>query len=196
LAPGPKLLIGDEPVSALDVSVQAQVVNLLADLKADLGLTLVVIAHDLAVIRHMSDRVAVMYLGQIVETGTADEIFETPRHPYTRALLDAIPEPVPGGRQGRIRLEGDIPSPASPPSGCRFHTRCPHARADCARRVPEAESDGHRVVACHYWREIAAASHATRAPEKLLAGPAARRIDIYRAAVAAAQDNKERETFR
>ena len=132
LASNPRLVIGDEPVSALDVSVQAQVVNLLHDLKSKLDMTLVIIAHDLAVIRHMSDRVAVMYLGQVVESGPTDEIFAHPRHPYTLALLSAIPEPVHGRERTRIALSGETPSPASPPSGCRFHTRCERiARPAC-----------------------------------------------------------------
>ncbi|HSF62849.1 MAG TPA: oligopeptide/dipeptide ABC transporter ATP-binding protein, partial [Paracoccaceae bacterium] len=119
LAMSPKLLIGDEPVSALDVSVQAQIVNLLEDLKADLGLTLVIIAHDLAVIRHMADRVAVMYLGEIVETATSLELYKNPLHPYTKALLSSIPTLEPGKKRERIVLEGDVPSPINPPSGCR-----------------------------------------------------------------------------
>ncbi len=170
-------------------------VNLLEDLKAQLGLTLVIIAHDLAVIRHMSDRVAVMYLGQVVESGPADAIFEAPRHPYTRALLDAIPEPSAVRRTDRVRLQGDIPSPAAPPPGCRFHTRCPHARPDCAERVPRLEEGAHRV-ACHYWREIVAADGAARADPAPLQAGAARRIELYEAATAAHQDTKERETTR
>jgi oligopeptide/dipeptide ABC transporter ATP-binding protein len=195
LASGPKLVVADEPVSALDVSVQAQVVNLLEDLKAQLGLTLVVMAHDLAVIRHMSDRVAVMYLGQVVETGRADSIFEAPRHPYTRALLDAIPEPSPVRRRDRVRLEGDIPSPAAPPSGCRFHTRCPDVRPDCAMLVPRLEDGEHRV-ACHYWREIAATDSPVRAGAAPFEPAAAKRIELYQAATAARQDNTERGTLR
>ncbi len=194
LASGPKLLVGDEPVSALDVSIQAQVVNLLEDLKARLGLTLVVIAHDLAVIRHMSDRVAVMYLGQVVESGSTDAIFEAPRHPYTRALLDAIPEPSPVRRPGRLRLEGDIPSPAAPPSGCRFHTRCPHARPDCATREPHLEG-GEHSVACHYWREIAETDARPLTEAAPVEPGAARRIELYQAAIAAHQDSNERETI-
>ncbi|MGH6947688.1 MAG: ABC transporter ATP-binding protein, partial [Kiloniellales bacterium] len=128
LSSGPTFLVGDEPVSALDVSIQAQIVNLLEDLKARLGLTLVMIAHDLAVIRHVSHRVAVMYLGQLVELAPVDALFETPLHPYSQALLTAIPVPDPSARRERRLLAGDVPSPARPPSGCRFHTRCPHAR--------------------------------------------------------------------
>ncbi len=149
LASGPKLLIGDEPVSALDVSVQAQIVNLLEDLKQELGLTLVVIAHDLAVIRHMSDRIAVMYLGEIVEMTDTESLFTAPRHPYTQALLTAIPVPAPGGKRARAVLDGDIPSPANPPSGCKFHTRCPHATEICRSERPVLEGTLHQV-ACHH----------------------------------------------
>jgi peptide/nickel transport system ATP-binding protein len=155
LAGDPKLIIGDEPVSALDVSIQAQIINLLEDLKDRFGLTLVIVAHDLAVIRHMSDRVAVMYLGEIVELSDTDSLFDNPLHPYTQALLAAIPVPSPTNRQPKALLHGDVPSPAAPPSGCRFHTRCPHARAVCKEQHPALEEapDGRRV-ACHFWREI------------------------------------------
>jgi len=126
----------------------------------------VIIAHDLAVIRHMSDRVAVMYLGQIVELGTADEVFANPRHPYTRALLSAVPEPVYGQTRDRIALKGETPSPANPPAGCRFHTRCPFARPDCATRAPELrEIAGGHSAACHYSEEISAAQAAEVTPE-------------------------------
>jgi peptide/nickel transport system ATP-binding protein len=157
LAGNPKLLIGDEPVSALDVSIQAQIINLLEELKATLGLTLIIVAHDLAVIRHMSDRVAVMYLGEIVETAPTDALFDAPLHPYTQALLAAIPAPTPDARRQTSVLSGDVPSPAAPPPGCRFHTRCPHARDRCRsdRPVSEPAGDG-RTVACHVWREISA----------------------------------------
>jgi len=155
LACGPKLLIGDEPVSALDVSVQAQIVNLLEDLKEEFGLTLIVIAHDLAVIRHMSDRIAVMYLGEVVELADTETLFSTPRHPYTQALLQAIPVPSPGARGARKVLGGDIPSPANPPSGCKFHTRCPYATDLCVseRPVLSAIAPGQQV-ACHHWAKI------------------------------------------
>ena len=150
LASGPKLLIGDEPVSALDVSVQAQIVNLLEDLKQELGLTLVIIAHDLAVIRHMSDRIAVMYLGEVVELATTEALFTAPRHPYTQALLAAIPVPAPSAARKRAVLGGDIPSPANPPSGCKFHTRCPHATDICRSTNPVLAGAGHQV-ACHHY---------------------------------------------
>jgi oligopeptide/dipeptide ABC transporter ATP-binding protein len=186
LASGPKLVIGDEPVSALDVSVQAQVVNLLHELKSSFDLTLVVIAHDLAVIRHMSDRVAVMYLGQVVEIGSADRVFAQARHPYTMVLLSAIPEPVHGRQTRRLPLEGETPSPADPPSGCRFHTRCPFARPDCATRVPELRPAGEgQLAACHYWEEIAAEGHGKPpAPPPPRAPAAARRFALYEAAIA------------
>ena len=154
LAAGPKLIIGDEPVSALDVSVQAQVINLLGDLRRDLGLTLVIIAHDLNVIRHMSDRVGVMYLGRIVELGTAAEVFASPRHPYTQALLSAIPSMDGASRNKAPTVLGEMPSPSDPPSGCRFHTRCPHAQPLCTVESPELKGQGHEV-ACHFWEEIA-----------------------------------------
>jgi len=155
LAGDPKLIVGDEPVSALDVSIQAQIVNLLEDLKERFGLTLVIVAHDLTVIRHMSDRVAVMYLGEIMEVSETDALFDNPLHPYTQALLAAIPIPSPANRKPKALLQGDVPSPAAPPSGCRFHTRCPHARPVCRDQHPALEQapDGRRV-ACHFWREI------------------------------------------
>jgi oligopeptide/dipeptide ABC transporter ATP-binding protein len=156
LASEPRLILGDEPVSALDVSVQAQVVNLLEDLKHQFGLTLVIVAHGLAVIRHMSDRVAVMYLGEIVELAPVDALFETPLHPYTQALIAAVPVSHPALRRPRAVLGGDMPSPSEPPSGCRFHTRCPHARALCREVKPLFETvEAERQVACHFWREIA-----------------------------------------
>ncbi len=156
LASDPRLILGDEPVSALDVSVQAQVVNLLEDLKQQFGLTLLIVAHGLAVIRHMSDRVAVMYLGEIVELAPVNALFETPLHPYTQALMAAVPVSHPDQRQPRPLLAGDMPSPSKPPTGCRFHTRCPHAKALCREHKPLFENVApERQVACHFWREIA-----------------------------------------
>ena len=151
----PKLIVCDEAVSALDVSIQSQIVNLLLELQREMRLALIFIAHDLAVVKHVSDRIAVMYLGEIVETASARAIHDAPRHPYTQALVSAIPVPDPTARRDRIVLEGDVPSPIHPPSGCRFHTRCRHAQDDCRARKPLLASTGDGSVACHHWRRLA-----------------------------------------
>ncbi|KKB10956.1 peptide ABC transporter ATP-binding protein [Devosia geojensis] len=153
----PKLIVCDEPVSALDVSIQAQILNLLADLKDEFGLTLIFISHNLSVVRHVSDRILVLYLGRIVELAAGDEIYEDPKHPYTRALLTAVPIPDPKlARQRNIdALRGEIPSPINQPSGCTFRTRCRYAKPICAEKRPALETIGNaRLVACHRWQEI------------------------------------------
>jgi len=155
LALNPRLIICDEPVSALDVSIQSQVLNLLMDLQSEFRLSYLFIAHNLAVVKHISDRIAVMYLGRIVELGQADEIYFRPRHPYTQALIAAVPEPAPGRKRQKHVLAGDIPSPIHPPPGCPFHTRCPHATDFCRAECPElretaAQGAESHTVACHY----------------------------------------------
>ncbi len=184
LVTGPKLLIGDEPVSALDVSIQAQVINILEDLKDEFGLTLIVIAHDLAVIRHMSDRVAVMYLGKIVEVGPTDALFASPAHPYTEALLAAIPIPAVGARQAHTTVEGDPPNPIGPPSGCRFHTRCPYSNDRCLTEEPALRDIGdRRMAACHFTEGLALKGIEPDAVRR--SASAAKRFEIYGAARAA-----------
>jgi len=150
LAAEPDVIVCDEAVSALDVSVKAQIVNLLQDLQSELGLAMLFISHDLAIVEHMTHRVAVMYLGQIVEVAERRALFGAPRHPYTEALLSAVPVPMPGAQRERIVLQGDVPSPIKPPPGCRFHTRCPYAMDRCRKEVPKLVDDGTgHLAACH-----------------------------------------------
>ena len=155
LALSPKLLVADEPVSALDVSIQSQIINLIAELKARMGLAMLFISHDLSVVRHVSQRIAVMYLGRIVEIGAAGEVFERPAHPYTQALLSAVPRAPGGAVRERILLEGDLPDPTNPPPGCAFHGRCVHAMAVCSQVRPglvaRRVGDGVRETACHLY---------------------------------------------
>jgi oligopeptide transport system ATP-binding protein len=151
LALRPELVVADEPVSALDVSIQAQVLNLLLELKQRFGLTYMIVAHDLSVIRHVSDRIAVMYLGKIVEIAPADVFDSPPMHPYTQALLDAAPLPDPDLNQEIHALPGDVPSPLHPPTGCRFHTRCPEMKEICSKETPELKNIGQdHLCACHF----------------------------------------------
>lgn len=153
LANNPKLIICDEPVSALDVSIQSQILNLMEELRNEFNLTYIFIAHDLSVVKHISDRIGVMYLGRMVELTSKDKLYDDPRHPYTQALLSAVPLPDPDLRKERIILKGDVPSPANPPSGCGFHTRCPHAMDICkeVRPVFKSVEDNH-FVACHLYK--------------------------------------------
>jgi oligopeptide/dipeptide ABC transporter ATP-binding protein len=153
LAPGPKMIVADEPVSALDVSIRSQVVNLLQDLQERFGVAYLFISHDLAVVRHIAHRIAVMYLGRLVEVADRDALFDAPHHPYTQALLSAVPAPDPERRRSRIILRGDVPNPARTPDGCHFHTRCPIAKPVCRESVPPLRetADG-RLAACHFAR--------------------------------------------
>jgi peptide/nickel transport system ATP-binding protein len=186
LAVEPKLIVCDEPVSALDVSIRSQILNLLKDLQQRLGLAYIFISHDLAVVKHIAARVAVMYLGRIVESGEAKQIFAGPRHPYTQALLSAVPVPSAAGRRVRPILPGDPPSPLDPPPGCHLYPRCAHAQDVCKRSRPElaAAEDGH-ATACHLWRDIVSS-----VPPASIAGPefSARLQRLFRAFDAKVQD--------
>jgi oligopeptide transport system ATP-binding protein len=153
LAVDPEFIVCDEPIAALDVSIQAQIVNLLQDLQHELGLTYLFIAHDLTVVQHISTRVAVMYLGDLVELQTANTLYTDPKHPYTRALLSAVPVPEPVRKKKRIVLKGEIPSPLNPPTGCKFHPRCPDVMDVCSKKVPELVQIGEAKVACHLYSE-------------------------------------------
>lgn len=163
----PELIIADEPVSALDVSIQGQIINLLMDLKERLGLSYLFVAHDLSVVRHISDRVAIMYLGRIVELAETEPLFQAPKHPYTRALLEAVPVPDPFTKKKRILLEGDVPDPIDPPSGCHFHPRCHYRFDPCDKEDPRLIPIGERTVACHLYDP----RHNSAIPETILDVP-------------------------
>jgi oligopeptide transport system ATP-binding protein len=182
LAVEPKLIVCDEAVSALDVSVQAQVINLLQDLQRRFGIAYLFIAHDLAVVKHIATRIAVMYLGRIVELADKEALFAEPRHPYTQGLLSAIPLPEPGARRDRELMAGDVPSPLDPPSGCHFHTRCPHARELCSQEAPLLDAGNTHPVACHFWREIAAP---TMIPNNGSRAPGVQRLETLQSAFVA-----------
>jgi oligopeptide/dipeptide ABC transporter ATP-binding protein len=185
LAVEPKLIVCDEPVSALDVSIRSQILNLLKDLQQRLGLAYIFISHDLAVVKHIAARVAVMYLGRIVESGEAKQIFAEPRHPYTQALLSAAPVPSTAGRRVRRILPGDPPSPLDPPPGCHLHPRCAHAQDVCKSSRPELAADDGHATACHLWRDIVSS-----VPPASVAGPefSARLQRLFRAFDAKVQD--------
>ncbi|MGD9219252.1 MAG: ABC transporter ATP-binding protein, partial [Desulfobacterales bacterium] len=152
LALNPQVIIGDEPVSALDVSIQAQIINLLIDLQQEFNLSYIIIAHDLAVVEHICDRIAVMYLGKVVETASYHNVYTNPKHPYTQALLSAIPVADPKAKKERMILKGDVPSPINPPSGCAFHPRCPHRMDACDQETPELKDIGdNHLVACYLY---------------------------------------------